>query len=118
MTTLREAYESIGADYSDVLHRLMDSDAMVARFAGKFLDDPSYSQLADALAAQDVQGAFRAAHTLKGVSQNLGFTNLYTPASALTEVLRAGSFEGSEALAQAVREQYEATRAALTEALG
>ncbi len=118
MTTLREAYQSIGADYEDVLHRLMDSDAMVARFAGKFVGDPSMGQLDDALAAQDVQAAFRAAHTLKGVAQNLGLENLYGPASELTEALRAGSMDGADALVAAVREQYGATLAALNDALG
>ena len=37
-----------------------------------------------------------AAHTLKGVCQNLGFTNLYQPTYELTEVLRAGTPEGSK----------------------
>ena len=118
MSTLREAYESVGADYEDVLHRLMDSDDMVARFAGKFLEDPSFGQLEEALAAGDVEPAFRAAHTLKGVAQNLGLVNVYDPASELTEILRAGSFEGADELAVSVREQYQATVEALAEALG
>lgn len=118
MSTLREAYESVGADYDDVFHRLMDNDGMVARFAGKFLDDPSYGALNDALAAGDADTAFRAAHTLKGVAQNLGFSNVYEPASELTELLRTGTLEGAEELAAPVREQYEATVAALKAALG
>ena len=118
MSTLREAYESVGADYDDVLHRLMDSDDMVARFAGKFLDDPSFGQLEEALAAGNVEPAFRAAHTLKGVAQNLGLVNVYKPASELTELLRTGTLEGADELAAPVREQYQATVAALTEALG
>ena len=118
MTTLREAYGSIGADYDDVRRRLMGSDAMVARFAAKFLDDASFAQLEAALAVRDVQAAFRAAHTLKGVAQNLGLSNIYKPASELTEVLRAGSMDGTGALVTAVREQYGATLVALNEALG
>ena len=118
MSTLREAYENIGADYDDVLHRLMDSDDMVARFAGKFLEDPSMAQLEDALTAGDVEAAFRAAHTLKGVAQNLGFSNVFEPASALTESLRGGSLAGADDLAVPVREQHAATVAALEEALG
>lgn len=118
MTTLREAYGSIGADYDDVRRRLMDNDAMVARFAGKFLEDASFAQLEAALDARDAEVAFRAAHTLKGVAQNLGLSNLYEPASALTEALRTGSLEGADALARPVREQYAATCAALAEALG
>ncbi len=118
MTTLREAYQSVGADYDDVFHRLMDSDDMVARFAGKFLEDPSMEQLEAALAAGNVEAAFRAAHTLKGVAQNLGLTNVYEPASVLTESLRGGSLEGADELAVPVREQYAATVDALTAALG
>lgn len=118
MITLREAYQNVGADYDDVLNRLMGSEDMVARFAGRFADDPSFAQLTEALAAGDAQAAFRAAHTLKGVAQNLGLVNLYEPASALTESLRGGSLEGADELAIPVREQYEATIAALTEALG
>ena len=37
-------------------------------------------KLEAAMAAGDAEGAFMAAHTLKGVSQNLGFDNLYEPA--------------------------------------
>jgi len=44
-----------------------------------------------------VKEAFRAAHTLKGVCQNLGFTNLYQPTCDLTEVLRTGTLEGTKA---------------------
>ena len=32
----------------------------------------------------------------RGVCQNLGFTNLYQPTYELTEVLRAGTLEGSK----------------------
>lgn len=40
------------------------------------------------MAAGDAKEAFVAAHTLKGVSQNLGFDNLYEPAVVVTEALR------------------------------
>ena len=44
----------------------------VRRFALKFLQDDSFPNLKKALEAQDAPTAFRAAHTLKGVCQNLG----------------------------------------------
>jgi histidine phosphotransfer protein HptB len=118
MTTLREAYEKVGASYDEVLHRLMDKDSMVERFAGKFLDDPSYGQLTEALANSDAEVAFRAAHTMKGVVQNIGLSNLYEPVYAITECLRGGSLDGADELFVPVREQYELTVAALREALG
>lgn len=79
MGSMREAYEKIGADYNGASVRLMGEE-MLARFALKFLDDESMDKLEAAMAAGDVEGAFMAVHTLKGVSQNLGFDNLYEPA--------------------------------------
>ncbi len=110
---VRNAYETIGADYKGVLNRLM-SEALVERFAGKFLDDPSFDKLQAAIEAGDVKEAFLAAHTLKGICQNLGFTNLFAPTSELTEALRDASemVDNAPALFEAVRAEYEKTVAA------
>ena len=62
--TIKECYEKVGSDYDGVLKRL-GSEALVKRFAVKFLNDPSFQELTDGLAAQDGEKAFRAAHTLK-----------------------------------------------------
>ena len=105
MTTLEQAYHEIGSDYEGVTNRLM-GDALIARFVGKFFEDESFAKLGEALAAQDVKAAFMAAHTLKGVCQNLGFDNLYAPSSELTELLRAGSLEGADELYAKVAAEY------------
>ena len=63
--TVQECYESMGSDFEGVLGR-MGSEAMVKRFALKFLDDPSYGNLVKAVEEQNAEEAFRAAHTLKG----------------------------------------------------
>jgi len=110
--TIREVYESIGADYRDAMERL-PGEAFVTRFALKFLDDKSYQNLKDALAAGNAEDAFRAAHTLKGVCQNLGFENLYVPSAALTEALRGRTFDGVADLVSPVDAEYEKTVAAL-----
>lgn len=106
MTILEQAYHELGADYEGVTTRLM-GDALVARFVGKFFEDENFAKLGEALAAQDVKAAFMAAHTLKGVCQNLGFDNLYAPSSELTEVLRAGSLEGTDELYAKVAAEYQ-----------
>lgn len=108
---VKEAYESIGADYQDVLRRLMN-DALVERFAGKFLEDDSFANLKAAMAAGDAKAAFMASHTLKGVSQNLGLTNLYKPAHEICEELRGGEMGRAPEMFGAVEEQYERTVAA------
>ncbi|WP_294850552.1 Hpt domain-containing protein [uncultured Gemmiger sp.] len=85
--TLQEFYARIGGNYEATLRRL-PSEALVRKFVLKYPGDPSFNQLKDALAAQDWETAFRAAHTLKGVAQNLGMDHLYEVSSALCEALR------------------------------
>ena len=70
--TVKECYEQMGADYEGVLGRLR-SEGLIKKFAKKFLDDGSFQSLKDNLAQGNGEEAFRAAHTLKGVCQNLGF---------------------------------------------
>ena len=88
MISMREAYEKIGANYDDACARLMGEE-MLARFALKFLDDESMDKLEAAMAAGDAEGAFMAAHTLKGVALNLGLGSLAHASSQMTEALRA-----------------------------
>lgn len=106
--TIKECYDAMGADYQNVLGRFL-SEALVKKFALKFLDDDSFSNLKEALAAGNVEEAFRAAHTLKGVCLNLGFDNLYEVSSAITEVLRAGELAGTDEMIKKVEEQYNIT---------
>lgn len=82
---------------------------MVQRFAIKFLNDKSYETLEAALKEKDVDSAFRAAHTLKGVCVNLGFDKLYEVSSALTEKLRAKELDGTDVMFEKVKEQYDIT---------
>ena len=102
--TVRECYEQMGADYEGVLGRLR-SEVLIKKFAKKFLDDGSFRSLKDNLAQKNGEEAFRAAHTLKGVCQNLGFDNLYKASFDITEKLRGRDTEGCEELLAKVEEQ-------------
>ena len=104
--TVKECYEQMGSDYEGVLERL-GSEAIVKRFALKFLQDPSFAQLKESLAKNDGEEAFRAA--LKGVCLNLGFDELFEVSAELTEKLRERKTAGSEELFQKVSEKYQKT---------
>lgn len=106
--TVRECYEQMNSDYEGVLERL-GSEAMVKKFAIKFLDDASFNNLTDALKENNAEEAFRAVHTLKGICLNLGFDRLYEASSALTEKLRNGDIDNTENLYNKVKEQYGVT---------
>lgn len=112
--TVRECYEKIGSDFDKVLGR-MGSEALVKRFAVKFLEDKSFEELTESLKEKDGEDAFRAAHTLKGICANLGLDRLYEADCELTEKLRGRQTEGSEELYQKVAEVYEATVIVLKE---
>ena len=67
----------------------------------------NYRGLLESLDQENYGEAFKYAHTLKGVSANLGLDPISRPASALTELLR-----GKEA-SEVDREQVTAQRAEL-----
>jgi HPt (histidine-containing phosphotransfer) domain-containing protein len=80
-----------------------------------FLKDTTYELLSSSLANGDTQEAFRAAHTMKGMCQNLSLSQLYTSSSQLTEMLRnGGTMDASvDAMAEAVKADYEKTVACI-----
>ena len=112
--TIQDAYAITGSNYSDVLSRLV-RDSLVEKFALRFVQDDSFSLLKESLSRDDCATAFRAAHTLKGVCQNLSFTVLASSASACTEVLRAGDLAGGKELFSQVESDYQTLIAALSQ---
>lgn len=84
---IEEFYKAIGGNYNEVKLRLQ-SDALLYRFAMKFLADESYEKLSAAIQAENHENAFREAHTLRGVAQNLSFERLSGSVGELTELLR------------------------------
>ena len=106
--TLQECYAAMGGDYAGVTSRL-PTERMVQKFVLKFLNDGSYDLLVRSTEAEDYAEAFRAAHTIKGVCQNLGFTVLYQSSSQLSEALRNGFTPEAPALAEQVAVDYKQT---------
>lgn len=112
--TLEQFYAQVGGDYADTRARLQ-SDALIKRFLLKYPQDKSAAQLAGAAAAADWPTAFRAAHTLKGVAQNLGLGRLYSAAAPLTELLRTGQPLTQPEALEAVMAAHEQVLAAVAE---
>lgn len=106
--TMSECYSLMRGDYSEALTRLMN-EKLMERFLQKFLLDPSFGELKEAMANKDGEKAFRASHTLKGVSANLSLKKLYDSSSLLTETLRNSNGmipEESYALFDTVSDDY------------
>lgn len=103
---LKQCYELFGGDYEGVISRLLKEER-VKKFLIKFGDDQTFNVLTDMIAAENYEEAFRAAHTIKGLCQNLGFERLYKSAAALTEALRGGKKPEDVSIYQQVKEDYE-----------
>lgn len=110
--SLKECYKSPEGEYEEVLGRLR-SERLVQKFVLKFLSDGSYDLLCNSLQSEDYGEAFRAAHTIKGVCQNLSFTKLYKSSNQLTEALRNGWSPEAASLMEQVKQDYEQTVAAI-----
>lgn len=112
--SLKECYTALGGNYEDVLSRLR-TEKLVQKFVLKFLNDGSYDLLVKSLETGDYGEAFRAAHTIKGVCQNLSFTKLFTSSNQLTEALRDGWSPEAAGLVDEVKADYQQTIAAIRE---
>lgn len=113
--TIQECYAELGGDFAEIKERL-DSDTLIGRFIARFLNDDSYDNLCLAIREGQREDAFRAAHSLKGVSANLSLTKLLTSVEKMTEFLRSASDTipaDAALLMEEVRRDYELTVTAI-----
>ena len=112
--SIEECYKKFGGDYQDVMQRL-PSESLIERFLKKFLDDKSYQNIVTNLETDELDEAFRAAHTLKGLCQNLGLDRLYQSSRDVTEALRDGKNDVTESMLKSLQDDYELTVSAIRE---
>ncbi|WP_373218652.1 Hpt domain-containing protein [Ruminococcus sp. 5_1_39BFAA] len=108
--TIRECYDQMGADYEGVAGRLR-TEERIRKFLLRVPDDKSYELLCQSISDRNMEEAFRAAHTMKGICQNLSLSRLGTSSSLLAEMLRNRQEYGEDiepVLAQ-VKEDYRQT---------
>ncbi len=103
---IKQCYEMFGGNYDGVISRL-GKEERIKRFILKFKADPTFNLLTESIANANYDEAFRAAHTIKGLCQNLGLDQLYKSACALTEELRGGKKPDNDMYYQQVKDDYE-----------
>ncbi len=114
--TAKEFYEKIGGSYDEIIRRC-PKDEKLKKYARLFHEDPSIAELQNALDTDDVDTAFRAAHTLKGVCANLAYKKLQEFAIDITEDLRAKDMETAKKKMPQLLACYQNTIAVVDEFL-
>lgn len=84
---LKDCYVKFGGDFEGVLGRLR-REQTVQKFVFKFLDDKSFQLFETSVDQKDYEEALRAVHTLKGIAQNLSFTQLFESSQKITLALK------------------------------
>lgn len=110
--TVKEFYDLSGGGYGEMFSKF-SSDVLITKFLTIFKRDKSFDLLVEKLDGGDTEGAFQAAHTLKGVVLNLNLLGLKEPVINIVEALRAGNLSAARALFPPVKQAYEKTVDAL-----
>lgn len=100
---LREA----GVDTEGALRRFGGNSALYERFLTRFLSDETFRQVTEAFENKEEDAALTSAHTLKGVTANLGLTKLYSISSEMVNLIRAGEFDQASARYPDLKAAYD-----------
>lgn len=103
-----ENYREIGLDLASARQRFLGNRELFEKFLFRFPEDQNFVKIMEAVEAGQMEDAFNAAHTLKGVCGNLSLSKLYEKVSEITERLRAEQMPEDEEL-QALEEVYQET---------
>ena len=95
---LCEDVAALGANTAEALARLCDDRELYEELLGEILEDFKTYEVKPALEAGDVATATINAHSLKGVTGNLGLTPLYEQYTKMNDMLKAGQVDEAEAL--------------------
>lgn len=107
MADLTTELSKYGIDYADAIDRFGGSADFYEKLALRYLDDSNYVDLVAAMEAEDYDAAYKAAHSLKGVSGNLSFADLFKASAAASDALYQGEPQAAAALMPEVKADHE-----------
>lgn len=105
-----EKLKEFGADVDEGLQRCLNNNDFYLRMVNMGIQDGMFDKLEASLSAGDLDGAFEAAHALKGILGNLSITPILTVVSEMTELLRARTQTDYSEMLKAVLEGRDALK--------
>lgn len=88
MSRLENLLSEYGIEWTSVAERFVNSESLYLKCLNMFVSDNNLELLNQSLGGGDLETAFRAAHTIKGMSSNMGMDGVLNAACAIVEPLR------------------------------
>ncbi len=79
-----------GIDIEGALARVCNNFGLYKDFLIKFVDDKTFDRMIENIKAKNFEDGYKDCHALKGVTGNLGFTQLYESCADLCKALKTG----------------------------
>lgn len=105
MESVINALANWGCDIRGAVARFAEDREMYISYVIKFSNDKEFALMLNAVEEKKYVEGFEHAHSLKGVSGNLGLTPLYVSISNLVEALRHEKSDDLESIIKKVKEQ-------------
>lgn len=105
--TLKEISPCIHLDYIGAVARFGGMESLVVKFLKKFPEDPIFGELAKAVENKDYKEIERTAHALKGMTGNLGLSDLFEINQKIVNEVRIGHYEQIPEYFQKDQEIYD-----------
>lgn len=96
-----------GFDVNRTMERFMNNETLYFKFLKKFIQDESFAKLSEAIKAKDCKQAFMYAHTLKGVSANLGIEVIHQAVIPMVEKLRNDDMSAADKDMEKLQVNYD-----------
>lgn len=77
-----------GANVDEAMARCLNNETFYLTLVNKAIQDAGFDKLKEACEAGNLDEAFDAAHSLKGITANLALTPILRPVEQITELLR------------------------------
>ena len=90
--------EGAGVNVEETLRRFMNNEMLMIKFLRKFVDDENMNKLRTLIADKHYNEVLPVAHTLKGVSGNLGLIKLYEIFYRMCQDCRNDQYEDLDGL--------------------
>lgn len=104
---INEVLAELAIDKNRIQQTFSGNMNLYKRFLVKFVNDPTFTSLCDAVESNDLHAIEIAAHTLKGITGNLGLEPLFNFSTDILSCTRNGNESGIALLMEQAKEEYD-----------